>query len=163
MADQHDEGVFNPSAGDRLSLAGNITDWKASELFLEDENGDWKFTAALPSNTFEDSDTLDFKFVIINKENRDLPNSGWEVIPNWHITHNILQQQQPLFVFFNETWSPLVEKELTFRVNLANQQVLGFFASEAGDRVAVTGSFLGAEALEEQIVLAPTAPLCVPG
>ncbi len=102
MAGQHDEGLFNPSAGDRLSLAGNITDWEAGELFLEDENGDWKFTAALPSNTFEEADTLDFKFVITNKENRDLPNSGWEVIPNRQVTREVIEQEQPLFVF-NET------------------------------------------------------------
>lgn len=141
MAGERDEGRFTPSSGDRLSLAADFTDWEAGELFLEDENGDWIYTTTLPANVFANSDTLFFKFVVVNEGNRDLPNSGWEVIPNRQVTRQVLEQEQPVFVF-NEAWSPLVEKELSFRVNMANQQVLGFFDPEAGDQVAVTGSFL---------------------
>lgn len=55
---------------------------------------------------------------------------------------NYLLDQQPVFTY-GEPWQPGRVVQTLFRVNMANQQVLGFFEPDQGDRVFVTGPWYG--------------------
>jgi hypothetical protein len=53
-----------------------------------------------------------------------------------------LVDQQPVFTY-GEPWLPGRVVPAVFRVNMSNQQVLGFFEPDQGDRVYVTGPWYG--------------------
>ena len=139
LSNEHDAGRFVPEDGDRLMVVGAFNDWEPGVHELTDPEADWRYEIKLGRDVVNEADTLSFKFVIVSEQNRDLPNSGWEIIPNRSVATEQLEKEPPVFVF-NESWSPMVTKELTFRVNMSNQQVLGFFDPEE-DRVMVSGTF----------------------
>lgn len=139
LSKEHDQGRFNPDNGDWLSIAGPFNEWEPGSIRFTDPDGDWIYEAVLQQQQLI-SDTLVYKFILMSNQHRDLPNSGWEVIPNRQIAVSLLQLEQPTFTF-NEPWSPLITKEVTFRVNMSNQQVLGFFDPKQKDQVMVSGNF----------------------
>jgi hypothetical protein len=136
MSSQHDEGYFNPENGDEVALAGFFNDWNPNTDFLEDTDGDWIYEFELK----EPADTLEFKFVIRSETNMDLPNSGWELIPNRMINTSVLTEQNPVFEF-NLPWQASSYEDIEFSVSLNNQEVLGFFDPKK-DKVIVSGTFL---------------------
>ncbi|MEX0721256.1 MAG: hypothetical protein WD059_11350 [Balneolaceae bacterium] len=140
MSEQHDEGLFNPSAGDRLSLAGNMNNWEEGVIVFKDEDGDWIYEAIVKDKSFERQDTLEFKFVFTSKDNRELPNGGWESIPNRRIAISDVVTEKPVFTY-NRPWSKSETHEVEFAVLMSNQEVLGFFNPEK-DKVVLTGSFM---------------------
>lgn len=140
LSHERDEGRFTPESGDKVYIAGAFNDWDPEGLELIDGNWDWIAEAPFPAEFLPADDTLRFKFVIVSEHNRDLPNSGWEVIPNRSIPVSLLREQRPLFVF-NEPWSPAIVRQVSFAVSMSNQQVLGFF-DPAVDEVVVSGSFI---------------------
>jgi len=139
MSGQHDSGRFLPGEGDRLAIAGPFNDWTPGQHLLEDPDGDWVYEIPL-SKLQSSTDSLRFKLVIMPGGQRSAPNGGWETLPNRTIARADLVQRRPVLTY-NEPWSPLQTAEVTFRVGMANQQVLGFFDPEKGDKVVVTGSF----------------------
>jgi len=139
MSAEHDSGRFLPGEGDRLAIAGPFNDWSPGQHLLKDSNGDWIYEISL-SKLQSSSDSLRFKLVIMPGGQRSVPNGGWETLPNRTIARADLEQRRPVLTY-NEPWSPLQTAEVTFRVGMANQQVLGFFDPEKGDKVVVTGSF----------------------
>tara|TARA_R110002096_G_scaffold278212_2_gene472216 strand:+ start:2102 stop:3097 length:996 start_codon:yes stop_codon:yes gene_type:complete len=138
MSAMHDQGLFKPEQGDKLSIAGSFNDWEPDAQNLMDEDGDWIFETSLSDTDFKE--TTEFKFVIVSDNQMDLPNSGWEVIPNRQINVETLRNESPILTY-NKPWSPLITEDLTFRVNMNNQKVLGFFDPEKGDKVVVAGTF----------------------
>ncbi len=136
MSSQHDEGYFNPENGDKIAIAGFFNDWNPNTDFLKDSDGDWIYEFELK----EPADTLEFKFVIRSETNMDLPNSGWELIPNRIIKSSVLTEQNPVFEF-NLPWQASSYEDIEFSVSLNNQEVLGFFDPEK-DKVIVSGTFL---------------------
>jgi len=140
MSYERDEGRFNPEHGDVLSIAGSFNEWEQQKNILEDPEGDWIYAITVK----EIPDTVEFKFVVSSTSNLDLPNSGWEMIPNRKLTKTVLQKDTPI-LRFNEQWSPVEVMDITFSVSMSNQQVLEFFDSDT-DEVIVSGSFLGWDA-----------------
>lgn len=139
MSKEHDAGFFKPENGDRISIAGEFNNWKPDSIFLEDENGDWIFTKSLPTEIIS-KDTLVFKFKCSSGDNRLIANSGWEGIPYRSVSLSEIIKEQPVFIF-NEIYDHKESVELTFTVGTSNQQILGFFCPEEGDRMVVSGSF----------------------
>jgi hypothetical protein len=137
MSKERDQGRFNPEQGDILSIAGSFNEWELQKNILEDPEGDWNYSISIT----EIPDTLEFKFVVSSSSNLDLPNSGWEIIPNRILAKEILETVRPIFRF-NEPWSPIEIKDITFSVSMSNQEILGFFDSSK-DEVVVSGSFIG--------------------
>lgn len=140
LSSERDEGRLTPESGDKVYIVGNFNDWEPGVTILEDPDWDWVFETALDLKDVGNPDTLVFKFVVVSEQNRDLPNSGWEIIPNRVVPIEAILQEEPMFIF-NKSWSPLVEKDLTFSVSMSNQVVLGFFDPEK-DNVQVSGSFM---------------------
>lgn len=136
MSSQHDEGYFNPENGDKVAIAGFLNDWNPNKDFLKDTDGDWVYEFEIK----EPTDTLEFKFIISSETNKDLPNSGWELIPNRIISSPALLEQQPVFEF-NLPWRPISFDEIEFSVSMNNQEVLDFFDPKK-DIVVVSGTFL---------------------
>jgi hypothetical protein len=149
MSKEHDNGYFQPEKGDRIGLAGNFNNWRADTLFLTDENGDWIFSIPV-ADVANKEDTLQFKFKIQSGEKRIAANSGWEGISNRKIAVSDLIKDTPVFVY-NEVYDKKETIEITFTVGTSNQQLLGFFYPQAGDRMVVSGSFCGWE--EDGILL----------
>ena len=137
LAREHDEGRFNPDAGDQVFIAGNFNDWQSQSVFLTDTDGDWVYETTLS----EIPDTVSFKFGIQSSVNKDLANGGWEVVPNRSVVKEVLVSDAPVFEF-NRSWKRNVEVQIPFAVSMSNQQVLGFFDPDK-DKVVVTGSFMG--------------------
>lgn len=142
MSAMHDQGLFKPEQGDRLSVAGNFNDWEPGQLELTDTEQDWVFEISVSdvNKKVNSEQEMEFKFVIVSDNQMDLPNNGWEIIPNRQISSSTLAQENPVLTY-NKPWSPLVTEDYTFRVNMSNQQVLGFFDPEKGDKVVVSGTF----------------------
>jgi hypothetical protein len=148
MSKEHDAGRFKPESGDKIGLSGNMNEWKREELFLADQKGDWIFTADIgeylkgKKGIIVPSDTLEFKFVLIPGDNREIKNRGLETIDIRKITLAVLEKKNPVFVF-NEVLDERENFDVTFRVGMNNQKVLGFFRPNEGDRMIVSGSFCG--------------------
>lgn len=149
MSAEHDAGRFQPENGDHISIAGNFNEWNADpgSLDLQDPEGDWVYTIPLskirasePDST--PPDTLEFKFVIRTANNRYVPNNGWETLPNRKIALSDLEVKTPEFVY-NRPWKQWPDHQVTFTVDMRNQEVLGFFQPDKGDQVVVSGSFTG--------------------
>ena len=140
MASLHDEGMFKPENGDKLSIVGDFNNWEVNKHLLADDEGDWIYTININELPIDLDEELSFKFVVSSEKENKLTNMGWERITNRSITADEIKKEQPVFIF-NEPWSPLVADTLSFRVNMSNQNVLGFFKPEMGDKVAVSGSF----------------------
>lgn len=137
MSNERDDGRFNPDLGDVISIAGTFNNWEPNKNILIDPDGDWNYSITL-TNVPE---TGEFKFVISSKSNLDLPNSGWEIIPNRKISKIVVENESPI-LRFNEAWSPIEVLDITFAVSMSNQEILDFFDPEK-DQVVVTGSFIG--------------------
>ncbi len=142
MAAEHDAGRFNPNAGDRTAIAGPFNNWQPDAEQLRDDENDWYYGIPLTSLTSPDTDSLEFKFVILPGPGRSVPNSGWETLPNRRVAVADLARHRPVMTY-NEPWGPEQETPVTFRAGMAGQQVLGFFDPGRGDRVVVTGTFTG--------------------
>ncbi len=136
LAQEHDEGRFNPEAGDQVFIAGNFNEWQNNLHYLSDNNSDWVYEIKLTNVP----DTLSFKFGIQSSINKDLANRGWEVVPNRTITKEVLLTDAPVLEF-NKSWKRDMGFEIPFAVSMSNQQVLGFFDPDK-DKVVVTGSFM---------------------
>lgn len=134
---EQDAGRFKPEAGDRVSIAGNFNDWKPDDVFLNKASDSWEYSVGINVNGL---DTLEYKFVIHSGDGRNLPNSGWENIPNRRLSRKDLAKYQPVHVF-DTPWGPEKRGDVTFTVNLSNQVVLGYFDPKNGDRVRLTGDF----------------------
>ena len=83
---------------------------------------------------------MEFKFVFHAGDGRDVANQGWETIKNRKITLANLEKKNPVYIF-NEVYDARETFEVTFRVGMNNQKILGFFRPETGDEVVVSGSF----------------------
>lgn len=136
MSYEHDEGRFNPAEGDVVSIAGNFNDWEPGVDQMTDSDGDWIYEI----NVSEIQDSIDFKFVVSSSANLDLPNSGWELIPNRSIPKSKLEEFKPVFVF-NEPWKPSEVENILFTVSMNNQEILEFFDPDK-DKVVVSGTFI---------------------
>lgn len=134
---EQDAGRFNPEVGDRVSIAGNFNEWKPDDVFLNRASDSWEYAIGIDVSGL---DTLEYKFIIHSGDGRDLPNSGWENIPNRRLTRKELAKYEPVHVF-DTPWGPEKRGDVTFTVNLSNQVVLGYFSPDNGDRVRLTGSF----------------------
>lgn len=139
MSKEHDAGYFKPESGDKICIAGNFNDWKTDSLFLEDADGDWIYSVEL-TNLIKSLDTLEFKFKKTSGDGRVIGNKGWEGIPNRKIRVEELKKENPVLIF-NEIYDKKMEIDLTFTVGTCNQQVLGFFKPDQGDKIVVSGSF----------------------
>ena len=162
LAREHDEGRFNPDAGDQVFIAGNFNDWQSQSVFLTDTDGDWVYETTLS----EIPDTVSFKFGIQSSVNKDLANGGWEVVPNRSVVKEVLVSDAPVFEF-NRSWKRDVEIEIPFAVSMSNQQVLGFFNPEE-DKLVVTGSFMGWDPLgielkdeDKDLIYEATVPVSI--
>jgi len=142
MAAEHDAGRFDPNAGDRLAVAGPFNNWQPDADQLSDYENDWYYGIPLSALTSPETDSLEFKFVILPGPGRTAPNGGWETLPNRRVAIADLARHQPVMIY-NEPWGPEQETQVTFRVGMAGQQVLDFFDPDRGDHVVVTGSFTG--------------------
>jgi hypothetical protein len=146
MSKEHDAGRFKPEEGDKLSVACNFNAWKENDLFLKDEKGDWMYTVnldvffATKRGFFTAEDTLEFRFVVHADSNRHVENKGWENIKNRHMTWTYLEKKKPVFTY-NEEFDEREKFDVTFRVGMNNQKVLGFFHPELGDEIVVSGNF----------------------
>ncbi len=147
MSREHDAGRFQPEKGDRLGIAGNFNDWnvRSDDYDLQDPEGDWIYTIPIQKLTANASegtqpDTLEFKFVIHAAGGRYIPNNGWETLPNRRFTIADLGTNSPEFIY-NRPWQRWPERQVTFTVDMKNQEVLGFFDPKKGDQVVVSGSF----------------------
>lgn len=75
VAAMHDRGIFNPERGDVVAIAGSFNDWEPTQDILQDDDGDWIFELIL--NEDRVNEHLEFKFVLISKQQLDIPNGGW--------------------------------------------------------------------------------------
>jgi len=149
MSAEHDAGRFQPENGDHVSIAGNFNEWNidSESLDLHDPEGDWVYTIPLSKKRASEPDsihldTLEFKFVIRTANNRYIPNNGWETLPNRKMTLSDLEVKSPEIVY-NQPWKQWPDHQVTFTVDMRNQEVLGFFKPDKGDQVVVSGSFTG--------------------
>jgi len=145
MSKEHDGGRFKPELGDKINLAGSFNEWNMDTLSLSDQRGDWIFSAYVDDFLKEQKgnsskDTLEFSFVVRLGSGRETARPGWETVKNRKIALADLEKKKPIFVF-NEVYDERETFEITFRVGMNNQKVLGFFCPEAGDEVVVSGSF----------------------
>jgi hypothetical protein len=146
MSKEHDAGRFKPEEGDKLSIVCNFNAWKENDLFLKDEKGDWMYSLNLDDffaakrGFFTAEDTLEFRFVVHPGNNRQVENKGWEDVKNRKMTWAYLEKKKPVFTY-NEEFDEREKFDVTFRVGMNNQKVLGFFHPELGDEVIVSGSF----------------------
>lgn len=162
LAQEHDEGRFNPEAGDQVFIAGNFNEWQNNLHYLSDNNSDWVYEIKLANVP----DTLSFKFGIQSSINKDLANRGWEVVPNRTITKEVLLADSPVLEF-NKSWKRDMGFEIPFAVSMSNQQVLGFFDPDK-DKVVVTGSFMGWDPLgielqddDKDLIYETTVPVSI--
>ena len=149
MSREHDAGRFKPEKGDHVIIAGNFNEWniESGSLDLHDPEGDWVYTIPLSKIRASEPDsihldTLEFKFVIRTANNRYIPNNGWETLPNRKMTLSDLEVKSPEIVY-NQPWKQWPDHQVTFTVDMRNQEVLGFFKPDKGDQVVVSGSFTG--------------------
>jgi hypothetical protein len=135
-----------PEQNDKISIAGNFNNWHADKLYLEDYNGDGIYTIdAMPIIEQLHSidpllDSLIFKFVITPGIQRPLSNQGWEAIPNRVLHIDYLLKEKPVLKY-NNAYIRQDMVEAIFRVELSNQNVLGLFEPDSGDKVVVAGDF----------------------
>lgn len=80
------------------------------------------------------TDSLEVAFTIVSQDG-GLIRDAFRHVPVSHFVN-----LQPLFTF-NESYAPSRNQRVSFMVNMANQQVLGFFDPNRGDRVFVHGNF----------------------
>jgi hypothetical protein len=85
-------------------------------------------------------DSLIFKFVITPGIQRPLSNQGWEAIPNRVLHIDYLLKEKPVLKY-NNAYIRQDMVEAIFRVELSNQNVLGLFEPDSGDKVVVAGDF----------------------
>jgi hypothetical protein len=146
MSKEHDAGRFKPEQGDNVGIAGNFNGWNREDIILKDQKGDWIFLGAIDNYVKKwqagghPDDTLEFKFIIHPGSERKVANYGWEDVPNRRISASDIEKRKPILVF-SEPYDGSQTYEVTFRVGMSNQKVLGFFQPEAGDEVIVSGTF----------------------
>lgn len=143
MRAEYEAGRFRPAAGDAVSVAGDFNGWQRDAIVLTDPDEDRVYTAPmahLAGAPGASPDSLAFKFVVTPGDGRELAARGWETISNRR--HARSELRRGLVLRFNEPHDDRVAADVTFRVDLRNQMVLGFFDPARGDRVVVTGSFL---------------------
>jgi len=140
MSKEHDSKRFDPSAGDKICIAGDFDNWTPDSLFLEDADGDWNYSIELPSSVMF-RDTLIFRFKITPGSGRALENDGWEGIPKRKIPVSEFSSEKPVSLTFNEPFDDSKTANVTFTVGTRNQQILGFFDPKKGDEIIVSGSF----------------------
>ena len=99
MAAMHDRGIFNPDKGDVVAIAGSFNDWEPTQDILTDKDGDWIFELTL--NKDRVNEHLEFKFV--SEQEINVPNGGWEIIPNRKISVKDIRKKNHVFVF-NKPW-----------------------------------------------------------
>lgn len=146
MSKEHDAGRFKPEQGDRVGVAGNFNGWNREDIILKDQKGDWVFSAAIDDYVKKwqaggmPDDTLEFKCIVHPGGERKVANYGWEDIPNRRISASEIEKRKPVLVF-SELYDGSQTYEVTFRVGMSNQKVLGFFQPESGDEAIVSGTF----------------------
>ena len=114
MTAEQGAGRFLAGAGDRVSIAGDFSGWRADTLFLSDEDGDGIYTLPLSAAVApgdEDAlppDTLTFKFVHHAGDGRQVANRGWESLENRVIPTAWIPERSPLFAstFGGSRFSP---------------------------------------------------------
>jgi hypothetical protein len=146
MSKEHDAGRFKPEQGDIVGVAGNFNGWNREDIMLKDQKGDWIFSGPIDNYIKKwrtggrPDDTLEFKFIIHPGGERKIANYGWEDGPNRRISASDVEKRNPILVF-SEPYDGSQTYEVTFRVGMSNQKVLGFFQPESGDEVIVSGTF----------------------
>ncbi len=63
-----------------------------------------------------------------------------ETLPNRKIMLSDLEVIAPEFIY-NRPWKQWPDHQVTFTVDMRNQELIGFFQPDKGDQVVVSGSF----------------------
>lgn len=130
-------GRFRPEAGDRVLVAGGFDNWQGDGMLMEVGMEPAVHTARLP---VRGQDTLQFRFRIRTGDGRTLDGGGWEPLADRRHAVASLRAHQPV-LRYGLAWESQVDGRVTFRVNMANARILGFFDPAGGDRVRLTGAF----------------------
>ena len=137
MSFEHDQGKFLPEKNDKISIAGTFNNWNFDEFVLEDPDSNWIYTILLPIQKIN-IDTLFFNFKITN--NSRTASTGLESIPERRISLSTLKNENPV-LRYNLIFGDVPIIDLTFTVGTSNQQLLGFFKPELGDKIMISGEF----------------------
>jgi hypothetical protein len=138
-------GRFLPSRGDRVFITGGFNRWKRDEIAME-EGTDSVYRVPL-SRLLHESDasirmdtTIEFKFIQVAGDGRDIANLGWETTPNRVATvHDLATQDQP-FVF-NEEYDGRKTVEVTFVLQVSPEAARALSGEDGSYDVVMTGSF----------------------
>jgi hypothetical protein len=137
MSAEIQAGRFRPETGDHVLVAGGFDNWQGEGRVMEAGLESAVYAARLPVRGL---DTLQFRFRISAGDGRALDGGGWEPLADRRHAVAALRSHQPV-MRFGEVWGPKVEGLVTFRVNMANAHVLGFFDANDGDRIRLSGAF----------------------
>ena len=91
MALYADEGLFEPTAGDQIFVMGGLNAWEYAEgedfspMYETDETNVFEYTQRIGGQS---GDMVEYKFLMVAGDGRDLPNDGWE-------TDNVGEQGTP--------------------------------------------------------------------
>lgn len=144
MSKEHDSGIFKPGDGDKVFVAGNFDGWKKNGILLSNVKGNWLYSADIYDYLKKEKelslDSLEFNFVIQSGDHRDLPNEGWETIAARRVPLSEIESRSPIFTY-NTAYVPKETFRVTFTVGMRDQETLGFFKPQDGDRVIVSGNF----------------------
>ena len=108
-------------------------------LFISnrDRNGFFTFPVRRITERFDTPvDILNVQFAVAIDNEIMLHEAIVRRVPLRHLIKN-----EPIFTY-GKPYLPDRETEITFRINMSNQKVLGFFVPEEGERVVVSGKML---------------------
>lgn len=128
---------FFPAFGDGVVARGLFNNWKGDEFKLTDEDGDSVYYARFKIDNVHSP--IEYKFVIIPGNKREILNDGWESIENRKIGNRSDDIVLPVSLFNNiATVYPF---RASLKVDIRNQIVQDLFNSKRGDKVVVRGVF----------------------
>jgi hypothetical protein len=126
-------GNFNPLAGDIVVIRGSFNGWSgnANQCFPQDS----LYVGRVNLSDVYVGTTIEYKFVIVQSNGTDI----WEFINNRTYTVPAGGGIIPPVYFSNQTWAPIIDIEVLFRVNMEVQIFNGNF-NPAVDWVVVRGN-----------------------
>ncbi|MCC5933551.1 MAG: T9SS type A sorting domain-containing protein [Balneolales bacterium] len=143
MSVQEQLGIFQPESGDEVFVLGSFNNSDFGELVPMLLTNNSVYTA-MPDIFGNEGEEILYKFFIQAGDNRDLPNGGWEVIPDRSfMLGEAFEPQELPVVFFDdleEVPQPEV-REVVFSVDMSVQTALGNFTPGSDDVIALAGSF----------------------
>ena len=127
------EGTFRPISGDIVRVAGGFNDWGNSTDTLSDANSDSIYTKTKSLAT----GNVEYKFLKTLRGGLD-----WEGGSNRPYTVVAGAQTLPVVYFdYDSVFTPPVNANVTYRVNMRVQLLEDKFKPQLGDIVRVAGSF----------------------